>query len=186
MAPLGEGLHVALYESAGGTVRYEDFEKFKKFAAHKDFRDALTRHAARQLPETQFFEYYSRHAKSLIAVGSGDGQDRAFGLETEIVALKNPYTDDIALGLPVRVLYRGAPRADAQVELFDKDGAGQVVITLIRTDSNGVAVLPVTKGHSYLADAVVLREPEAGSDAAAGGAVWETLWAALTFAVPSS
>jgi uncharacterized GH25 family protein len=184
MAPLGDGLHAALYESAGETVFYSDFASFAKFVTHKDMRGALERHAKRGLPQTRFIEFYTRHAKSLLAVGGGSGQDRAYGLETEIVALKNPYTDDLAPGLPVRVLFKGAPRPDAQVELFDKDAAGQVKITLIRTDAEGVALLPVTKGHSYLADAVVLREPVAGSKAMESGAVWESLWAALTFAVP--
>jgi hypothetical protein len=71
-----------------------------------------------------------------------------------------------------------------QVEYFDKDATGVVNVTLHRTDGDGVALLPVTKGHSYLVDAVVMREPEAGSIAAEKGAVWESLWAALTFAVP--
>ena len=40
---------------------------------------------------------------------------------------------------------------------------------------------PVFPGRQYLADAVVLR---AVDPAASGGAVWESLWAALTFATP--
>jgi uncharacterized GH25 family protein len=181
---LGEGLNVAIYESAGDTVFYSDFTLFEKFVTHKDFKTALARHAERSLPQKDFFEFYTRHAKLLLAVGNGAGADRAYGLETEIVALKNPYTDDVAGGLPVKVLYRGAPRADVQVELFDKDQAGQVKISLVRTDAGGVALLPVVSGHSYLVDAVVLREPEEGSKAMARKAVWESLWAALTFAVP--
>ena len=116
-----------------------------------------------------------------IAVGDGAGADREAGLETEIVALANPYTDDLSDGLPVRVLYQGAPRADAQVELFAKSPEGEVEITLLRTDAEGVALLPVTPGQVYLADAVVVRplEPVAEDDP-----VWESLWASLTFKVP--
>jgi hypothetical protein len=183
-AALGEGLHVALYESAGDTVYYAEQVKFENFAKHKDFKGALEQHKERGLSEGKFSEYYTRHVKVLLAVGSGAGEDRAYGLETEIVALKNPYTDDVSKGMPVRVLYRGAPRANAQIELFDKNAEGKVLITLIRTNAEGVGFLPVSKGHSYLVDAVVLREPEAGSKAEASGAAWETLWAALTFAVP--
>ncbi len=184
MAPLGEGLHVAVYETVGDYLTYQDFALFTRFVTHKDFRTALARHSERALPQTGFKEFYTRHAKSLIAVGGGAGADRAYGLETEIVALKNPYTDDISQGVPVRLLYKGALRVDAQIELFDKDATGVVNITLHRTDANGEAVLPVIKGHSYLVDAVVLREPVAGSAPATKGAVWESLWAALTFAVP--
>jgi hypothetical protein len=184
LAALGDGLHVALHETAGDTLIYQDFALFTQFVTGKDLSGALARHAARGLPQSGFTEFYTRHAKALLAVGSGAGQDRSFGLETEIVALKNPYTDDVAEGLPVVVLMNGVPRIDVQVELFDKDADGQVVVTLHRTDAQGVAVLPVARGHSYLVDSVVLREPASGSVAAKKNAVWETLWAALTFAVP--
>jgi uncharacterized GH25 family protein len=183
MAPLGEGLHVAIFESSGDVVNYDDFAVFTRFVLHKDFPGALARHAERALPQTGFREYYTRHAKALIAVGAGAGQDRVFGLETEIVALRNPYTDDVSAGLPVQVFYQGRPRADTQVELFAKAPDRTVTVTLMRTDAEGVALLPVAPGMSYLADAVVLREPDAET-AAAQDAVWESLWAALTFAVP--
>ncbi len=184
MKPLGEGLHVALFESSGSTVYYKEYETFSKFITHKNFPGALERHAARGLPQLGFVEYYTRYSKALIAVGSGTGQDRIYGLETEIVALKNPYTDDLSQGFPVKVLYQGAPRAGVQVEYFDKPAVGEVVVTLHRTNAEGIALLPVAPGHSYLVDAVVLREPAVGSPAEAQKAVWETLWAALTFAVP--
>ena len=67
---------------------------------------------------------------------------------TEIVAEANPYTDDLTAGLPVRVLYQGTPRADAQGEIFDKSPGGDVEITLTRTDADGRALIPVTPGHS--------------------------------------
>jgi uncharacterized GH25 family protein len=184
MAPMGEGLHAALYESAGDTVHYRDFAGFTRFAAHKDFLWALEKHVQRGLPDKAFNEFYTRHVKALLASGNGAGQDRMYGLATEFVALKNPYVDDVSGGLPVRVLYKGEPRVRAQVELFNKEADGRVTTSFHWTDAEGIALLPVVKGHSYLADAVVIREPEPGSKAAESKAVWETLWAALTFAVP--
>jgi len=65
---------------------------------------------------------------------------------TEIVALANPYTDDLSAGLPVQVFYDNAVRADAQVELFAKSADGSVEITTYRTDANGIATLPVQPG----------------------------------------
>ena len=64
---------------------------------------------------------------------------------------------------------------------FAKSPEGEVEITLLRTDAEGVALLPVTPGQVYLADAVVVRplEPVAEDDP-----VWESLWASLTFKVP--
>ena len=183
-APLGDGLHVVAYVSTLSRLTYDDWAAWGRFAAHKDFATAEADHLARGLPQTGFTEVYSRHVKTLIAVGDGDGADQAMGLETEFVALMNPYTDDLSQGLQVQLFYQGVPRGDAQVELFAKAPDGTVEITLHRTDADGIATLPARAGYSYLADAVVLREP-APDLAAEKDAVWETLWAALTFAVPA-
>ncbi|WP_439524030.1 DUF4198 domain-containing protein [Marivita sp.] len=176
-----DGLCVIIHQTRDYTLTYRDWQKFVNFVEHKDFAGVLDAHRARGLPETEFVELYSRYAKSLIAVGDGAGADTEVGLETEIVAEANPYTDDMTGGLPIRVLYNGEPRADAQVEVFAKPPAGKVEVMLYRTDADGRVTLPVQAGHAYLADAVILRplDPEAEKDP-----VWESIWASLTFAVP--
>lgn len=178
-----EGLAVVAYVSDYSRLTYDDFAVFERFVAHKDLGNALEPHLDGRLPQTGFTEVYTRFAKTLIAVGDGAGSDSRFGLETEFVALTNPYTDDLTDGMQVQLFYGEYPRMDAQVELFDKAPDGTVEITYHRTDSNGIVALPVTPGHSYLVDAVVLREP-ALDLAEVENAVWESLWAALTFAVP--
>jgi hypothetical protein len=177
----GEGLWVAVHETTDSFVTYSEWEKFENFVTHKDAAWALADHAARGLPETGFRERYSRYGKSLISVGNGQGADRETGLLTELVALANPYTDDLSGGLPVKLVYEGAPRAGAQVEIFARDAAGQVAITTARTDADGVALIPVVAGTEYLLDAVVLRPLEGG---AGNAPVWESLWASLTFRMP--
>jgi len=223
---LTDGLNIIAYQSTPSTLTYRKWEKFIAFAAHKDFPNIAARHDARGLPRTGFVETYTRFAKALIGVGSANGADRRLGLETEIVALNNPY--QLADGAPLRVqvFYQGQPRGDAQVELFAKpskaepgspsrlgsaapqlgeggtaadgtsagDDAGAVTppvkVTLHRTDADGIAVLPMARGMTYLVDAVVLRTPKDAADDGASQAssgskpVWETLWAALTFQVP--
>lgn len=180
-APVEDGLVVIVHETVDMTLTYREWQKFINFVEHKDFEGALDRHAERGLPQEGFEETYRRFAKSLVAVGDGAGSDAPTGMETEIVALSNPYTDDLSNGIAVQVLYQGAPRADAQVELFEKAG-DTVEVTLHRTDADGIAVLPVQPGHEYLVDAVVLRET--GIDDPEEGPVWHSLWASLTFAVP--
>ncbi|MGR3463648.1 DUF4198 domain-containing protein [Limimaricola sp.] len=178
-----EGLLVAAYVSRPSIVTYDDAAVFDRFVAHKDLGAVAADHAARGLPETGFKEAFTRYSKALIGVGDAQGADERLGLVTELVALDNPYADVLADGLRVQLFYDDAPRADAQVELFARDAEGAVELTLHRTDAEGVAVLPVEAGHDYLANAVVLREP-AEALAAETGAVWESLWAALSFAVP--
>ncbi|SDE11617.1 DUF4198 domain-containing protein [Limimaricola pyoseonensis] len=183
MAAPAEGLLVAAYVSVPSVVTYDERETFDSFVAHKDLSAVAGAHDARGLPEAGFKEVFTRYSKALIGVGDAEGKDERLGLETELVALDNPYAGDLTNGIRVQLYYGDAARADAQVELFARDADGHVELTLHRTDAEGVAVLPVAPGHDYLANAVVLREPAAGV-AAETGAVWESLWAALTFAVP--
>ncbi|WP_238475541.1 DUF4198 domain-containing protein [Rhodophyticola sp. CCM32] len=181
MDGLGDGLAIITHETTASHLTYTDWDRFLRFAAHKDFGDVAALHDARALPREGFREVYIRYAKSLVAIGDGAGADRQVGLATEIVALANPYMEDLAAGMPVQVFLNGTPRADAQVELFDRAPDGAVENTLHRTDNSGIVTLPVTRGHTYLADAVVLEpvEPSGPDDA-----VWLTRWASLTFQVP--
>ena len=174
-----EGLLVIIHQTAPSQITYATWQKFQDFAEHKDFSDIRARHDARGLSDKGFTETYTRYAKTLVAVGTGNGADAPTGMETEFVALTNPYIDDIAKGFAVQLLYQGMPRPNAQIEVFSRNLTGLVTITLYRTDSQGKAVIQVQRGHRYLLDAVILRPP-----ATEGKAVWETLWAALTFAVP--
>jgi hypothetical protein len=177
----GSGLVTIVHQTSNSVVTYSEWRKFVNFVNHKDAAWVLEQHKARGLPDSGFSEVYSRYGKSLIAVGGGAGADQQVGLLTEIVALANPYTMNPAQGLPVRVLYQGKLRANAQVELFERDPAGTVRISLHRTNGNGEVRLPVKPGHEYLVDSVVLRPVQPNNPK---GAVWESLWASLTFKVP--
>lgn len=181
VAPLESGLVTLVYQSTASTVTYYEWEKFEQFVRHKDLVGVIDQHRARGLPERRFAERYFRYAKSLLAVGHGEGNDKPLGLETEIVAEANPYTDDMAEGLRIRVLYQGQPRTDALVEVYERDTDGAVTLRPLRTDVDGRATVPVAVGHEYLLDAVVMR-PVLGDNAE--NAVWESLWASLTFRVP--
>ena len=173
----GEGLAIVVFETTDNRLTYREWQKFVNFVEHKAFEGALERHAERGLPETGFVETYRRFAKSLIAVGDGAGADTPVGLETEIVALANPYTDDVSAGLPVRVLLRGEPRVNAQVETYSQGPDGTIRVAFTRTNEEGIAMVPAVAGYQFMVDAVVLEERE-------GDVAWHSMWANLTFAVP--
>ncbi len=183
MDPIQEGLHVAAYISNPSTLSYQEWAKFQKFVDHKDLGDARAVHDARDLPTEDFDEVYTRYSKSLIGVGSSEGSDRALGMETEIVALTNPYVGEADAGMQLQLFYRRDVRADEQIEIFEKSPDGAVEVFLVRTNADGIATVPVKPGHAYMADAVVLREPSERL-ATDTGAVWETIWANLTWAMP--
>ncbi len=182
MAAPAQGLVTVVHQTTDSFLTYTDPAKFEQFVTHKDFAWALEENERRGIPEIGFRERYSRFGKALIAVGSGTGADREVGMETEIVALANPYTDDLSGGMPVLVLYQGKPRADTQVEVFARAPEADVTDEMYRTDAEGIATIPVVPGVEYLFDTVVMRalEPVAENDP-----VWESLWASLTFMVPS-
>ncbi len=177
-----DGLAVVVHETGDSRVTYQDFAVFTRFIEHKDLKGALDAHAARGLPATGFQETYRRYAKSLIAVGSGVGSDRVMGLKIEIVALANPYTDDLSAGLPVLVLLDGAPRVDVQVEVFATAADASVTINRYRTDAAGRVVVPVQADTEYLIDSVSLVALP--NDVVTTGPVWHSDWASLTFRVP--
>lgn len=178
-----EGLVVLVHATTDQFLTWDEFAKFVAFVEHKDAAWTLERHAERGLAEDGTREAYSRYAKALVAVGSGEGEDREAGLLTELVALENPYTGEMGDGIAVRLLYEGAPRGEAQIEVFEKAADGTVEVFTVRTDGEGEAVVPVKPGHRYMLDAVVLREPSAEL-AQDKNVQWESLWANLTFAVP--
>lgn len=181
MDDMAEGLAIVVHQTTQSRLTWREWDRFAGFLEHKDLGDAAELQAERGLDQENVREGYTRFAKSLMAVGDGVGTDRRVGLRTEIVALANPYTDDLSDGLPVQVWLEDDPRADVQVELFDRAPDGTITITLHRTDADGIVRLPVQSGHVYQVDAVTLIPvtPEEDIDPE-----WLTYWANLTFAVP--
>ena len=181
MAGLPDGLAVVVHETAGQNLTWPTWERFVDFAAHKDLGDVAAMQDERGLDREGVRELYFRYAKSLIAVGEGAGGDARMGLRTEIVALANPYTDDLTGGVPVQLWLDDAVRADEQVEIFERAPDGTIVITTQRTDADGIARVPVRPGHDYMVDAVTLEPSDPFLDT---DPEWVTLWANLTFSVP--
>ena len=184
LSPPRDGLLTVVHEAAPARVIYTEWEKFVGFTEHKDFAQVSEEHAAAGLDQDRVVESYTRHSKALIAVGGGNGSDAPMGLETELVALTNPYTLGPAEEMAVALTYEGAPRVDVQVEVYERDAGDAVTVTKLRTDAEGIVRFPVTPGLTYLVDSVVIRDaPDTGGDPDAP--LYETLWASLTFAVPA-
>ncbi len=177
--PPDEGLVAVIFESVERSLSWKALEDFAAFVEAHDLGDAIAAHGARGLPEAGFDEVYTRHAKALVSVGEGSGADRAFGMPVEIVALANPY-EGTPQALPVRLLEGGAPRPDAQLEMFVRAAGTKDAIepVRLRSDADGVVRVPLTPGTEVMLNFVVLR-PDAGA------APWRSLWASLTFAVPA-
>ncbi len=181
VTPEDEGLMVAIHVTTDSRLVWDTWERFVGFLEHKDLAWGLAEHDARGLSREKVREAYSRYAKSLIAVGHGEGSDVEAGLLVEFIAMENPYTGDMSDGFDVRATYDGAPLKDTQIEVFEKAADGTVTITTDRTDADGAATIMVKAGHTYMLDAVVLRPMDVVE---ATDPAWESLWANLTFQVP--
>lgn len=179
----GEGLLTVIHQTTDQHLTWSTWDKFASFLEHKDLTHWVAEHDARGLSRMRVRERYSRYAKSLIGVGTAAGSDITAGLQVEIVALENPYTGDMSDGIDIQAIYDRAPMADTQIEVYEKASDGTVRVFLGRTDEAGLATIPVTPGHRYMLDAVVLRPLQAVQDT---DPVWESLWANLTFEVPEN
>lgn len=179
--PVGTGLNILTLSSALFTVTYYEPEKFPDFVRKEGLEWALKAHQQRNLPDTHFTEAYRRHAKSLLKVGDGQGNDRRTGMPFEWVMITNPYTSHV--DPVVQLWWRDNVAANAQCRLFVRNGT-QVQEHVLRTDSAGKVTLPRTPGATYLLNAVRIMIPDAAA-AAETQAVWETRWASLTFATPT-
>lgn len=181
MTPANEGLLVLNHFSTTQLLTYKDDGKFESFIRNKGLDWVLEDHAARGLPIYGFGEGYTRFAKALIAVGDGIGSDVRTGMPFELIALQNPYTDDLSNGLPVRLFWGAEAIAGIQIDIFRRPADGsEVVKTHVITDETGLALIPVIDGDTYMINAVHMIVPS-DADIERTGAVWHSLWASMTF-----
>lgn len=177
---LGSGLQVLAYHSTPSTVSYDSFEKFEKFLREENLTGIAEAHRKRGLPEVGFTEAFTRYAKALVQVGDGAGQNSPIGMPFELVAQTNPYADQGADELIVRLLWQGQGMADTQIKVFRKPAQGEVIVTKVMTDAEGRATIAIGEGGTYLLSAVHMIVPSK-EVVRETYAVWQSLWASLTF-----
>ncbi len=187
-----EGLLILSAITSPSKLTYKDQKTFTKFLQAESLQWVSNAHKERGLPETGFTEVYRRFPKSLVKVGKGLGHDKYLGLPLEWVALSNPYqeSDEIKLQL----LWQGKPYAGVKkVNVFNKfqhktsDGTleNKVTQTKYATDEHGILTLPLKSNSLYLVSAVKMIEPDPNTRHKYN-AVWESLWASMTFEVPKN
>jgi len=177
-----EGLQILSLFTASSALTWDNYQEFDEFVNLHGMNWVLARHAERGLPETGFKEAYTRFVKSLTAVGTGAGQDRYTGMYFELVAGKNPYTDDISGGMPITVLFEGQPMADKQVDLFYRDTSGALTRLSVQSGAEGTAVVPNLGDGEYMVNVVHMVEPNA-EDIERTEVVWHSLWGSITYAI---
>lgn len=187
------GLHTLIYRSTPSPVTLPA-DRFEAYLKLEGLEAVIAARAARGASGEPGREIFSRCAKALVEAQPavpGKGRDRPAGLTLELVAEADPYhlgAPGSGAELPVRLLYRGEPLAGALVVALAADtgaGAGDAggdasAVQSVRSDHAGRAVFHLDHPGPWLVKAVHMIAAPPGS-----GADWESLWASLTFAVPS-
>lgn len=172
------GLNIIAQQTHPLELTYDNIDEFRDYLDWEGLGEIVGEHRRRGLPEADFSEAYSRFAKALVQVGpvEADDLDRPVGFDYELVALENPYAG--AGTLPVLLTWQGTPEAGTQIAIFRRGEGGPVERTLVTTDAEGRATIPIGAGGEFLLNAVHL-EPVDGKDV-----VWDSSWASLTFGLP--
>lgn len=182
MSPENDGLQVLNHFSTTMRLTYEDDGKFESFIKNKGLDWVLDKHIERGLPAFGFSEGYTRFAKSLVAVNGGAGRDIRTGMPFELLALANPYIDDLSAGLPIMLFFNETPIADIQIDIFHRAQDGEVTKTHVITGPDGRSIIPLSGNGTYMLNAVHMIIPSE-VDIENTGAVWHSLWASLTFEI---
>jgi uncharacterized GH25 family protein len=176
-----DGLHVLTYQSRPTKLVYENPDKFKSFLKAEGIEWVLAEHEKRGLPLTDINELFKRFAKTLVKVGSGEGEDRLMGMPFEFVVLDNPYTDASIKTVTAQLFFESNPFANSHVNVFIKrdDEIKQVEL---KTDTEGKVEVSVVDGGLFLINAVHMVIPDASVEKSEG-VPWMSLWASTTFEV---
>jgi uncharacterized GH25 family protein len=148
--------------------------KFSTYLLTEEFEDVVSARKASGATWSAGKERYRRYLKSLIQVGAATDSvfGSVLGQKYEIILLANPMTLGAGQSLPVRVEFDGQPAPGVRVVARSSEHKGSEG----RTDSSGVAKLPLSGRGEWLIRSVQMR-PCSGSEKAD----WESFWASYHF-----
>lgn len=179
---------VRLTESGGYVIAYRSNRAFTELPAaefNEYLRDKGLERIAAQREERgtsrqKVREAYSRHSKALIRVGDADGGviDRPMNLRLELIAERELFRAPPIDLRSFQLLHDGKPLAGALV-VAARPGTADDDLK-VRTDADGRAVFRLRAPGMWRVAAVHMID--APRNVAAD---WESLWASLTFELPS-
>lgn len=173
------GTHVIAY---GGNRAFTEVPavEFEQYLVEKGLEQVAAQRARQGAGPGKVREAYSRHAKTLVRVGTkgDDVVDHAVGLRLELVAAQGLLNAPPRESRTFQLLYDGNPLAGALVVAF-RLGTGDDELK-VRTDADGRARFHLPSAGVWRIAAVHMIPATAGI-----AAEWESLWASLTFELPA-
>ncbi|HYN43251.1 MAG TPA: DUF4198 domain-containing protein [Thermoanaerobaculia bacterium] len=173
------GLVVVAYRGSPALIELGAV-KFEAYLREEGLERVALERARRGESDSPGRESYARCAKALLDVGGAGsaGRDRATGLPLELVADASTFALAPGAPLGVTVLLDGAPLSGTLVVATKKGSAGPAIRA--RSDAAGRVLLPIDAPGTWLVKTVHMVRARAGSPSD-----WESLWASLTFDLPS-
>jgi hypothetical protein len=177
--PAGPGVYVLAVETKPRLLTLPA-DKFNEYLITDGLPHIYRLRAREKTLDRPGRERYSKYVKALVRVGGGGGGDpcRVAGLTLEIVPLRDPYAARAGQALPVRVLFRGKPLAEANVG-WQLPGDGAEARGYVRTDARGEALVPLARAGLMTVRLTHMTRPRAANYE------WESFWATLTFHLPA-
>lgn len=176
---IAPGTHVIAYGSNRAFTELPAAE-FEQYLAEKGLDQIGAQRARQKSGNAKVHEAYSRHAKTLVQLGTRGDEvvDRAVGLRLELVAapglMRAPGRDPRSFQL----LYDGKPLSGVLVVAF-RPGTADAELK-VRTGADGRALFRLPAAGMWRIAAVHMIPAPAGM-----AAEWESLWASLTFELPA-
>jgi uncharacterized GH25 family protein len=154
----GPGLHWIGYQSFASPLNL-DAQKFAEYLRDEGLP-----------PVPRGPERFYRCAKALLDTPGNSGKvlETPLGFTLELVPHRNPYA---SRELPLTLLFRGKPLANAQIVAINGNHEEKV-----RTDARGRATVRTARTGLWLIKAVHMEPAPKGS-----GSMWESWWASMTF-----
>lgn len=177
------GCHIVVLETDDRAESHLPATRFNDHLEAEGLTPAIELRAQSGRWDKDGSENYSRTAKAIVQVGTGDRCDRSMvaspiGLELEIVPELSLFDMPRPEKLPVRVYYRGQPLAGALVKLTNLERDAEPVDAR-RSDQQGRALFAMPDRGGWQLNVVWTR-----SQAADRSTDFRTHFSSLTFGLP--
>jgi len=177
------GSYVLVFETDNRAESHLPAIRFNDYLKTEGLTAVLAQRERTHRMDADGSESYSRHAKSIVQVGSyvpgfASQITKPIGLPLEIVPEVSPHMQPRPATLPVRVLFAGRPLTGALVKLTQLEHDEQPLETHL-TDVSGQATFSMPHSGTWLLN-VIWSTPLPDSRETD----FETVFSSLTFALP--
>ncbi|MEP6535726.1 MAG: DUF4198 domain-containing protein [Bryobacteraceae bacterium] len=172
----GSGALIAAVHTAPSLIDLEP-KKFEEYLHEEGLTEVLAWRAKHGESVKPGKERYSKYAKAILLSGNPNGfADHAVGLLLEILPEADPHKIKAGGVLPIRVLFRGKPAANLQIESAWAGAKGGKTKIVGRTAADGRLKVPLAEAGKWRIHTIQMErcaEPAVAD--------WESFWASMTF-----